>query len=73
MNGELQEMLPCTPAGVLELLDYYKINVRSMNATIIGRSHLVGYPLSILLMKRNATVTLCHRDTTNLREHVEKV
>jgi methylenetetrahydrofolate dehydrogenase (NADP+)/methenyltetrahydrofolate cyclohydrolase len=45
----------------MQLLDYYKINVRGLNATVIGRSHLVGYPLSVLLMLRNATVTICHK------------
>jgi methylenetetrahydrofolate dehydrogenase (NADP+)/methenyltetrahydrofolate cyclohydrolase len=46
---------------VISILDFYNIDVRGLNITIIGRSHLVGYPLSVLLMLRNATVTICHK------------
>lgn len=58
--------LPCTPAGVLELLDAYEIPVRGRLCVIIGRSHLVGRPLAQLLTARDGTVTLCHSRTANL-------
>lgn len=58
--------LPCTPAGVLELLDAYDIPVRGRHCVIIGRSLLVGRPLAQLLTARDGTVTLCHSQTRDL-------
>ncbi len=58
--------LPCTPAGVLELLDAYKIPVRGRRCAVIGRSLLVGRPLAQLLTARDGTVTLCHSHTKDL-------
>lgn len=60
---------PCTPSGVIELLDHYKIDIDGKNVTIINRSNLVGKPLYHLLLDRNATVTTCHSKTRNLKEH----
>lgn len=57
---------PCTPSGVIELLDYYKIDVSGMDAVIVNRSNLVGKPLAFLLLERNATVTVCHSKTKDL-------
>lgn len=54
-------MLPCTPAAVLAILDSHEVSLRGKRVAMIGRSNLVGLPLSLLLMKRNATVTICHR------------
>ena len=59
---------PCTPAGILELLDFYKIGVTGMDATIINRSSLVGKPLACLLAERGATVTICHSKSRRLQE-----
>ena len=56
-------LLPCTPVGIIELLDHYGVEVEGMDATIIGRSELVGKPLRKLLEDRNATVTCCHTRT----------
>lgn len=58
--------LPCTPAGILELLDAYKIPVQGRHCVILGRSHLVGRPLAQLLTNRDGTVTLCHSQTREL-------
>lgn len=58
--------LPCTPAGVLELLDAYDIPIRGRHCVIIGRSLLVGRPLAQLLTARDGTVTLCHSQTRDL-------
>ncbi len=58
--------LPCTPAGILELLDAYEVPLRGRHCAVIGRSHLVGRPLAQLLTGRDGTVTLCHSRTKNL-------
>ena len=61
-------LLPCTPYGIMELLDYYNINVEGKNVTIIGKSNLVGKPLSMLMLNKGATVTICHSKTKNISE-----
>lgn len=60
---------PATPLGVMEILDYYKVELEGKNATVIGRSNVVGKPLGIMLLERNATVTICHSRTKDLAEH----
>ncbi len=60
------EISPCTPMGVIELLDYYKIDVAGKNCVIVGRSNIVGKPMAALLLERNATVTVCHSKTKDL-------
>lgn len=57
---------PCTPSGIMELLDYYNIRIMSQNVVIINRSILVGKPLALLMLERDATVTICHSKTVNL-------
>jgi methylenetetrahydrofolate dehydrogenase (NADP+)/methenyltetrahydrofolate cyclohydrolase len=59
---------PCTPSGIIELLDYYKIDITGMDAVVVNRSNLVGKPLALLLLERDATVTICHSKTKNLNE-----
>lgn len=59
---------PCTAQACLELLDYYKIDLTGKNIAVIGRSLVIGRPVSILLQNRNATVTMCHSKTKNLNE-----
>ena len=61
-------IFPCTPMGVIDLLKYYNIEIEGKRVAIIGRSMLVGKPLSLLLTNLNATVTLCHSRTRNLEE-----
>ncbi|MCS7252666.1 MAG: bifunctional methylenetetrahydrofolate dehydrogenase/methenyltetrahydrofolate cyclohydrolase FolD [Armatimonadota bacterium] len=58
--------VPCTPAGIIEILDRSKIEIEGKRAVVIGRSNIVGKPLSILLLQRNATVTVCHSRTVDL-------
>lgn len=62
----LDSLKPCTPAGVIELLKAYDIEIEGCHAVIIGRSHIVGKPLVQLLLEENATVTVCHSRTQNL-------
>lgn len=63
---------PCTPLGVMEMLDYYKINPKGKEVVIVGRSLVVGKPLSMMLLDRNATVTIAHSKTENLKEVCKK-
>jgi len=60
--------VPCTPLGIIKLLDHYGIEIEGRLAVIIGRSNIVGKPLALLLLHRNATVTICHSRTRNLGE-----
>lgn len=59
-------LIPCTPAGIMELLDHYRIPVEGARAVIIGRSDIVGKPIALLLMHRHATITVCHSRTRDL-------
>ncbi len=59
-------LVACTPAGVIELLDYYKIPIAGAHAVVVGRSDIVGKPMSLLLLHRHATVTICHSKTKDL-------
>ena len=67
VKGEA-EFVACTPAGMVELLDRYKLPIEGKHAVVIGRSVILGKPLSLLLLNRNATVTICHSRTKNLAE-----
>lgn len=60
--------IPCTPKGIIRLLDEYKIPIEGADVVILGRSNIVGKPLSALLLNRNATVTVAHSKTKNLAE-----
>ena len=60
--------LPCTPAGVMALLDYYNIEIEGKRCVVIGRSNIVGKPMALLLLERNGTVTVCHSRTKNISE-----
>lgn len=62
------DFLPCTPAGVMALLEEYDISVEGKHAVVIGRSNIVGKPQAMLLLHKNATVTVCHSKTQNLKE-----
>ena len=61
-------LTPCTPTGIIELLDHYDIEISGKHAVIIGRSNIVGKPVSMLLLQRNATITICHSRTQDLEE-----
>lgn len=62
--------LPCTPAGIIDLLDYYNIPVASKKCVILGRSNIVGKPMAHLLLERNGTVTVCHSRTSNIESEI---
>jgi len=63
---------PCTPAGIIQLLERSGVEIEGANATVVGRSNLVGKPMALLLLKRNATVTLCHTRTRDLASHTRE-
>lgn len=65
-------MLPCTPKGIIKLLDKANIEIAGKNAVVMGRSNIVGLPISKLLLDRNATVTITHSKTQNLKEVTNK-
>ena len=60
--------LPCTPAGIMEMLKYYNIPIAGKECVVIGRSNIVGKPMAMLLLQQNGTVTICHSKTQNLAE-----
>ena len=60
--------LPCTPAGIIEILRYYDIDPAGKHCVVIGRSNIVGKPMALLLLERNGTVTICHSKTTGLSD-----
>lgn len=64
--------LPCTPAGVMEMLKEYEIDVAGKNCVVVGRSNIVGKPMTMLLLKENATVTVCHSRTKDLASFTSK-
>lgn len=66
LSAEFENMAPCTPKGITKILEYYKIDVAGMNAVVIGRSNIVGKPMGMMLLNRDATVTICHSKTKDL-------
>ena len=66
MKGREPMFVPCTPSGCIELLDRYGVGIEGKEAVILGRSNIVGLPVSMLLLHRNATITICHSRTKDL-------
>ena len=71
-NKAEKPLCPCTPKGIVTLLQYYNIPLKGKNICILGRSLIVGRPLSTLLTNYNATVTLCHSHTKNIQEYTQR-
>lgn len=72
LSHNVKSLVPCTPMGIIALLDYYDIKIEGKNVVIIGRSDLVGKPLASLMTNRNATVTLCHSKTKDISLYTKK-
>jgi len=72
LSSEFEDLAPCTPLGVIKMLEYYKIDPRGKEAVVVGHSNIVGKPLSLMLLNRNATVTTCHIDTQDLAFHTRR-
>ena len=68
LRGQEPFVYPCTPFGILTILKRYNIQISGKHAVIVGRSNIVGKPVSLMLLKENATVTMCHSKTENLSE-----
>ena len=66
MEGDETGFPPCTPTAAMEILKYYKVELKGKNAVVVGRSMVVGKPAAMLLLKENATVTICHSKTDDL-------
>jgi methylenetetrahydrofolate dehydrogenase (NADP+)/methenyltetrahydrofolate cyclohydrolase len=62
------DFLPCTPAGIMKLLEAYDINIEGKDCVIVGRSNIVGKPMAMLMLHANATVTICHTKTKDLAQ-----
>ena len=60
----------CTPAGIMRILEFYDVNISGMNAVVVGRSPILGKPMAMMLLNKNATVTICHSRTKELEDHV---
>lgn len=61
------DFLPCTPAGIMELLSFYNVDITGKECVVIGRSNIVGKPMALLLLAKNGTVTVCHSKTADLK------
>lgn len=62
----------CTPAGIIRLIEHYKIDVQGLNAVVVGRSPILGKPMAMMLLNLNATVTICHSRTKNLEKIIKE-
>ncbi|MFW9822660.1 MAG: bifunctional 5,10-methylenetetrahydrofolate dehydrogenase/5,10-methenyltetrahydrofolate cyclohydrolase [Candidatus Thorarchaeota archaeon] len=67
-----ETLAPCTPTGIIRLLEYYDIDLKGKDIVIINRSNLVGKPLIFMMLKRNATITVCHTSTINIENHMKR-
>jgi methylenetetrahydrofolate dehydrogenase (NADP+) / methenyltetrahydrofolate cyclohydrolase len=61
----------CTPAGIMRILEHYEVEISGKNAVVVGRSPILGKPMAMMLLNKNATVTICHSRTVNLQEHIQ--
>lgn len=69
LSKDFEHLAPCTPMGVIKLLEYYNVPVEGKEVVVVGHSNIVGKPLSMMLLNRNATVTTCHVHTKDLASH----
>lgn len=72
LSTEFEDLASCTPLGAIKMLEYHKIDPKGKEAVVVGHSNIVGKPLSIMLLNRNATVTTCHIDTQDLAFHTKR-
>ena len=72
LSPEFEDLPPATPLGIVKLLDYYDIPIRGQEVVVVGHSNIVGKPISMMMLNRNATVTTCHIYTKDLSAHTKK-
>ena len=70
MSMDLSAYGSCTPAGIMRILEFYDVDISGMKAVVVGRSPILGKPMAMMLLNKNATVTICHSRTKELEEHV---
>ena len=70
MSMSLSAYGSCTPAGIMRILEFYDVDISGMNAVVVGRSPILGKPMAMMLLNKNATVTICHSRTEKLEDHV---
>ena len=70
MSMDLSAYGSCTPAGIMRILEFYDVDISGMNAVVVGRSPILGKPMAMMLLNKNATVTICHSQTKELEDHV---
>ena len=71
LSKEFEHLPPATPAGIIALLEHYKIDVAGKNAVVLGRSNIVGKPMAVMLLNRSATVTVCHSRTDDITKYTK--
>jgi len=71
INKKYESLAPCTPKGIIKILEAHNIDPSGMDAVVIGRSNIVGKPIVLMLLNRNATVTICHSRTKNLSKYTK--
>ncbi|MDP2625066.1 MAG: bifunctional methylenetetrahydrofolate dehydrogenase/methenyltetrahydrofolate cyclohydrolase FolD [Candidatus Peregrinibacteria bacterium] len=69
LSKDFESLVPCTPKGVIKMLNYHDIKIEGKEVIIVGHSNIVGKPMSIMFLNRNATVTTCHKFTKDLKSH----
>lgn len=72
LSTDFEDLAPCTPKGMIKLLEYYKIPTEGKEVVVVGSSNIVGKPIAIMLSNRKATVTICNSRTQNLAEHTRR-
>ena len=70
MSMDLSAYGSCTPAGIMRILEFYDVDISGMNAVVVGRSPILGKPMAMMLLNKNATVTICHSRTKELEDNV---
>ena len=72
LSSEFEDLPPATPAGIIKLLDHYDVPIRGKEVVVVGHSNIVGKPISMMMLNRNATVTTCHIHTKDLASHTKR-
>lgn len=72
LSTEFEHLAPCTPLGVIRMLEYYDVEIKGAEVVVVGHSNIVGKPLAMMLLNRSATVTVCHIDTKDLASHTKR-
>ena len=72
MSMDLSAYGSCTPAGIMRILEFYDVDISGMNAVVVGRSPILGKPMAMMLLNKNATVTICHSRTQNIKDIIKQ-